>query len=197
MRNQRTAHRWQVGAVILFGVLLAFGSFWLLQVINRGQLPGAASARNNEPDYFVHNFSVVRMDPAGKPVYIVSGAKLTHFPADDSSNVELPFVRKLSAGLPPTNIKADRARIDQGNSRVQLNDNVVLDRAAAPTVKRMNLKTSAMTIFPDADRMETDQPVELLMGTSVLHGTGMAANNATRQIDVTHKVRITYPPVPR
>lgn len=197
MRKQRTAHRWRILAQILFLSLLGFGSFWLLQVINREVGGGSAEPRRNEPDYFVHNFSVVRMDKSGKPSYIVSGTKLSHVPADDSSDIEQPVMRQFSPGKPPTEIRADRARIDQGNSRVQLNGNVSVDRAAGATVQNLNLKTEALTVFPDADRMETDLPVEVLLGRSRLTGTGMAANNATRHIDVAHRVRITYPPVPR
>ena len=43
--------------------------------------------------------------------------------------------------------------------------------------------------------METDQAVEMTLGTTTLSGTGMKANNATRQIELAQKVKIFYPPV--
>ncbi|HAT30217.1 MAG TPA: LPS export ABC transporter periplasmic protein LptC [Janthinobacterium sp.] len=194
--HKRTAHRWRTIIIVMAGVFFALGSFWLLQVMNQNGLNGAPKLRDNEPDYFVDNFSVVRMTPAGQPAYIVSGIKLTHRPGDDSSDIDLPFVRKLAPGVPATDVHALHARIDQNNSRVKLMDKVTVDRAASAAAQGMNLKTEALTVYPDNDRMETDQPVEMLLGTTFMSGIGMSANNATRQIDVAQRVRITIPPAP-
>lgn len=196
MRKQ-AAYRWRIGATIMAGVVFALGSFWLVQLMNRNGPDAKSDPRLNEPDYFVDNFSFVRMTPTGQPAYIVSGAKLTHRPLDDSSDIERPFVRKLSPTLPPMNVHAERGRIDQDNSRVQLNDKVLIDRAAGPGVQSMSLKTEALTVFPDADRMETALPVELLLGATRVTGVGMSANNATSQIHITQQLHMTIPPAPR
>lgn len=34
--HKRTAHRWQLTAMIVAGVVMGAGSFWLVEVINRG-----------------------------------------------------------------------------------------------------------------------------------------------------------------
>ena len=195
--HRKNAQRWRVTSVLLTGVVFALGSFWLLQLMNHNGGAAPGEARLSEPDYFVDNFSIVRMGPEGKPAYIVSGVKLTHRPVDDSSEIEQPFVRKLSAALPPMDMHAEHGRIDQDNSRVYLSGKVVIDRAAAPGVQSMLLKSPALTVFPDADRMETDQPVDLLLGATHMTGVGMKANNATRQIDIAHDLRITVPARPR
>lgn len=195
MHTPRTAHRWRVTLTLVIGTFFALGSFWLVQVMNRGGLDLQADPRRNEPDYIVERFSFVRMSKTGQPSYIISGAKLTHRPQDDSSDVELPLVLRLSDQ--PMNLRAERAHIDQDNSRVQLLGNVKVDRPAGPTVQKMRLTTPTLTVFPDLDRMETDQPVQMVIGDSVLTGTGMVANNATRQVDIAQKLHITYPPAPR
>ncbi|MDC8760232.1 LPS export ABC transporter periplasmic protein LptC [Janthinobacterium fluminis] len=195
--RKRVAHRWRTGGSVLAIAALALGSFWLLQLVNQRGQDMQSDQQRNEPDYFVDNFSIVRMDKVGRPAYIVSGTKLTHRPVDDSADIELPYVRKLSTDVPPMDVRAERGRIDQDNSRVRLTGNVVVDRAAGPTVQSLNLKTPALTVFPDADRMETDQAVALLLGSTRMNGIGMRANNATRQIDVAHQLHITIPPAPR
>ncbi len=195
MRKQRTAHRTRLLLTILVGVLLAFGTFWLGLVMERGG-DGKQADQRNEPDYIVDNFSFVRMNQIGQPSYLISGTRLTHRPLDDSSEVDKPFMRSLKPGEPPMDMHADRGRIDQGNSRVQLSGNVLIDRAAAPTVKRMAMRTEALTVLPDEDRMLSDRPVAMRVGDSLMTGIGMAANNATRQIDIAQRVRITYPPAP-
>lgn len=195
--HRQSAQRWRQSALIAAGAVLALGSFWLLQMVSRDETALQASQGGAEPDYFVDHFSAVRMSRTGLPAYIVSGVKLTHRPDDDSSEIAQPFVRKLTPGQPPTDMRAEHARIDQNNSRVQLNRNVVVERAAGPGVQYLRLTTPALTVFPDADRMQTAQPVEMRLGASVLTGIGMQADNAARQVDILQRLRITYPPAPR
>ena len=197
MNNQRSALRWRLTLTLVAGTFVALGTFWLVQVTNRSGAQMQVDARSNEPDYIVERFSFVRMSQTGQPSYLISGARLTHRPLDDASEVELPFVRSLSPGQPSMTMRAERAHIDQGNSRVQLRGQVRVERPAGPAVQKMTLATPALTIFPDLDRMETDQPVEMTLGASLLTGTGMVANNAARQIEIAHRLRLTYPPAPR
>ncbi|MBC7860530.1 MAG: LPS export ABC transporter periplasmic protein LptC [Burkholderiaceae bacterium] len=194
--HRKTVDRARLAALMAAGALFALGSFWLLHVVDRdGAAPGAPA--RGESDYFVDNFSVVRMTPAGKPAYLVSGARLTHHPQDDSSDIERPFVRKLNDGLAPTDMRAERARVDQGNSRVLLSGNVTVERAASAGARQLRLTTPELTVFPELDRMQTDAPVETVSGAARLSGVGMTGDNAARRIEIAHRLRLTYPPAPR
>ena len=170
MQKPGGAHRWRIIFTVLGAVVVALGSFWLLEVMNKNAQDINASKNVNEPDYFITNFSLVRMDLTGKPSYIVSGTKLTHYPADDSSDIDQPFVRKLTPDMPPMNMNAELAHIDQNNTRLQLHRKVVVDRVASPKAQNLTLKTEALTVYPDEERMETDVPVDILTGASRIHG---------------------------
>ena len=197
MQKPGGAHRWRIIFTVLGAVVVALGSFWLLEVMNKNAQDINASKNVNEPDYFITNFSLVRMDLTGKPSYIVSGKKLTHYPADDSSDIDQPFVRKLTPDMPPMNMNAELAHIDQNNTRLQLHRKVVVDRVASPKAQNLTLKTEALTVYPDEERMETDVPVDILTGASRIHGVGMKANNATGMVEVQNALRIVLPPKPR
>jgi lipopolysaccharide export system protein LptC len=197
MQKIRMAHRWRVMLTIAVGVFFSFGSFWLVQVMERSALDMRPDPNRNLPDYIVDRFSFVRLGIDGQPAYIVSGDKLTHFPIDDSALVEQPYMRNLSDTQPPTETRARQARIDQDNTRVRLTGDVHVERAASGPLQSMDLKTEALTVFPESDRMETDQPVRIVRGQSVMTGVGMKANNATRQTEVSQRLQITYPPAPR
>lgn len=194
MRNQRTAHRYRLSAGMILALLGALGSFWLLQLMNRAGEEMAAGIKVDEPDYIVERFSFVRMTKTGQPSYIISGDKLTHLPTDDSSVIDKPIVRSLSGDNPPMHIRAERARVDEENTRVTLMKNVHIDRAASPTSREMHLATEQLTIFPEEDRMETDQPVRLKMGNATATGAGLKANNATGQLTLNGRGTIVYPP---
>lgn len=194
MRRQRTAHLWRLLATIVALTFLALGSFWLVQVMNEGANGGPSDPRKNEPDYFVNNFSMVRMSKTGQPAYIVSGVQLTHRPSDDSEDVDKPFVRDMTPGKPPLDIHAVHAHVSDNNSRVQLNGNVIIDRPAGPLSQSLHMTTEALTVFPDSEEMQTDLPVQMTSGTSIMNGVGMKANNATGRVEIMNKVHIFYPP---
>jgi lipopolysaccharide export system protein LptC len=197
MRKERSAHRWRLTLTLTAAVLVACGSFWLVQLLNRSGDALQADLRANEPDYIIERFSSVRMGNDGKPSYIVSGDKLVHRPVDDSSEIDQPMVRNMGEGRPQTDMHAARARVDENNTRVILKDNVRVERAQAGKSAAMLLTTEAMTVYPDEDRMETDQPVHIVQGGSNITAQGMRANNATRELHLQGRGTIVAPPRPQ
>jgi lipopolysaccharide export system protein LptC len=194
VQKQRTAHRWRLLFSIMAGVFLASGSFWLLQLMQRSDQDLSVDANKNEPDYIVEKFSFVRMTPEGQPRYLFYGDKLIHRPIDDTSDIELPKMQNMTPGEAPMTINALRARMYHGEDKVDLLGKVDIHRPASAKGQAMRLKTEALTIFPDEQRMESNEKVQMSMGAATVTGTGMRANNATRQLDFTSRGQIIYPP---
>ena len=193
MSNKRVAHRWRLSAVMIIGIIFAFGSFYLVQLASFDYSGLPSDALKSEPDYIVEKFSFVRMGPSGQPRYIIAGDKLTHRPIDDIAVVEQPVVNSLTTEHPPMTMHAKQARIDQAKSVIHLNGAVDIERVATPLGKGMILKTEALTLYTDEDRMETDQPFNLQMGRQTVTGVGMKANNATGKVDIQSKTRFELP----
>lgn len=194
MNNQRTSHRWRLLFTILVGVFVACGSFWLLQVMLRGDQDMNADANKNEPDYIVEKFSFVRMTLDGQPRYLFYGAKLTHNPQGDVSDVERPIMQNMTPGQPVMTINAKRARIHHAEGQVDLLGNVDIHRPASKTAKALQMKTEALTVFPDEDRMLSNQKVQMTLGAATATATGMRADNAARQVDLAGRGQIIFPP---
>ena len=194
MRNQRMAHRFRLSVGMVLVLLAAFGSFYLLELLNRAGEEMQAEVRLNEPDYIIENFSFVRMSKEGKPAYIIAGDKLTHRPVDDSSEIDKPRVRSLADEKPPMEILAKTARVEDTNSRVTLRGTVTVDRPAAPNAQALHMATEKLVIFPDEDRMETDQPVKMKLGNTIASANSMRANNATRQVHLEGNGTLQLPP---
>lgn len=192
-KHKRTAHRWPLLISITVLTFFALGSFWLVQVMQRGD--GAIDpAAGNEPDYIVEKFSFVRMTPEGQPRYLFYGAKLTHTPLGDVSDVELPMLQSMAPGQPPMTIKSLKARIRHQENEVDLLGKVDIFRPASPTTRMLHMKTEALTVFPDEDRMQSDQKVDMALGAATITGVGMQANNATRQVQFAKRGQIIIPP---
>ena len=191
---KRTAHRWRLLGVMIIGVFLAFGSFWLLQVMERDDGDARLGGPMNEPDYIVENFSFVRMTEDGKPSYVVSGKRLAHQQQGDVSEVEQPVVQGLTPGRPRTTVVANRGRIYHQEHRVDLLGNVDIQRPATPTSEALRVRTQALTVLPDEEIMKTDKPIEMQLGAATIRGTGMVANNATQKLHLASRGQIVYPP---
>ena len=192
--HRRNAQRWRIATILSAGAVFALGSFWLVQVINRGDFARGVDAPKTEPDYIVDNFSFVRMTPDGKPRYIISGEKLTHRPSDDSLDVEMPVVQNLASRQPPMTMRAKTAHIDQANNIVDLKGDVDIRRPPLGAAKAMSLQTEALTVYTDEDRMETAHSFDLVVGNSTVSGVGMKANNATGRLDVESRMQLNFPP---
>jgi len=190
---KRTAHRWKLLTIMMIATFCAFGSFWLVQVME-DEDDTRIGGPQNEPDYIVENFSFVRMTEEGKPSYVVSGKRLAHTPLGDVSNVEQPVMQGMTPGRPRMTIVANRAQIYHTEHRVELLGKVDIQRPATPTSEALRVRTEALTVLPDEEILKTSQPVEMQLGAANVRGTGMVANNATQKLHLASRGQIIYPP---
>jgi lipopolysaccharide export system protein LptC len=191
--NKRTAHRWRLLALMLASVFFAFGSFWLVQVM-RGDDGAHKVDVGNDPDYIIDNFSFVRMSETGQPRYVISGERLTHRPADNTSLIDKPVVQNMSVDHPRMTITANTARVNQDQNQIDMTGNVDISRPAGKTTQPLRIRTEALTVLPDEDIAKTDKPIEMKLGAASATGVGMVANNATQQLTLGGRGRIIYPP---
>jgi lipopolysaccharide export system protein LptC len=184
--------RLRVWATVAIVAAVALTSLWVAEVMRQRTDDVLPDAARTEPDYYVDRFEFVQMGAAGMPQYTLSGAKMRHYPADDSSVVDKPVIRSVAADEPPMTVVADSARVSEDNTKVHMYDNVLLNRPATATEEQLRVITDYALVLPDEDIVKTDKPVTIIRGKSVLRGNGMIANNATRQLELTGNVRGTY-----
>ena len=180
--------------LLMLAVVLALGSFWLLEVMRKTGNDAVPTAKRIDPDYYVDNFNFVRLSANGEAQYNVSGKRMVHNPADDTHTVELPIINSLSKERPPMTARAERARIEPDGSKVHMYDKVRIDRPKTPTSNYFHMESDYLLVLPDEDIMRTDRPVRMTLGDSQLNGTGMVANNATGELQLANRVQATLPP---
>lgn len=186
--------RFGLVTLLLVAAVLAMGSLWLLEVVRRAGVETARSTKRTEPDYYVDNFNYVRMSETGKAQYNIAGKRLVHDPVTDTHLIDLPVVNSLTAERPPMNARADRARVDANNDKVTLYDHVQLNRPASPKADYFHLETDYLVMLTDEEIMQTDRPVHMVIGKSILDGTGMRVNNATGELHLNSRVHAVLPP---
>lgn len=186
------ARPFRIAAILVPMIALALGSFWLLEVMRRDSGDTGPGAARTEPDFYVENFNYVKLARDGKVQYHFSGERLTHNPQDDSYDIRHPVVISVGNGPAPTTMRSARAHVNSDSSQVHLYDNVHMDRPASQDSVHMHMTSEYLLVLPDDDVMQTDKPVQINYGQSVLNGTGMFANNATREFRLASNVHGTY-----
>ena len=197
MKDRRSLWQFRALAIVIPLIALALGSFWLLEVMRRAANDFFPQQQRSEPDFYVENFNYVKIAKTGKAEYHFSGTRLTHNPQDDSYDILRPVVRNLGDRQTPIVVRADRARITNDNSEVHMHGHVQVDRPATGSSEDMHMKSDYILLLPDDDVMKTHRPVVIHVGESVLSGTGMVANNATRVYRLSSNVHGTYQVPPR
>ena len=194
MSSARSALRFRLTVILALAGFLALGSFWVSMVIKRSASGSQSQEQRTEPDYFVYNFDYLKMLPGGKPQYLMTGTKLTHFPADDSFRIDTPVYKSLDPNKPQQTLRSNSADVKDDNTKVHMHGNVIGNRVATATSAGMRLETEYLLLLPDDDAMRTDKPVAITRGTSTMHGVGMTANNATGEMRLHTQTRVTMAP---
>lgn len=197
MSNGPPSNRVRLGVILALLAALALGSFWMLEVLRRNSNEIFSETPKDEPDYIIEKFNFVRMSKTGHARYNISGAKLVHYPENDSFEIQQPVMNNLDKDQSPMTMRAERAIVDHAGDKIHMYRNVQMDRPAVGTSDHFRLVSDYLLILPNVDVMQTDKPVDITYGSIRLSGTGMFANNATREFRLSSNVRGTYPPLLR
>lgn len=192
MKDMRSTWRFRVLVVFALTGALALGSFWLLEVMRRAASDFIATPDRSEPDFYVEKFNYVKISKTGKAQYHFSGDRLTHNPVNDSYDVTHPVVRNIGTAKTPMKMWSERAHVNSDSSEIHMHDDVHIDRPATGDSEHMHVKSDYMLLLPDDEIMKTHKPAEITVGQSILTGTGMVANNATRELRLSSNVHGTY-----
>jgi lipopolysaccharide export system protein LptC len=125
---------------------------------------------------------------------VISGERLTHRPANNTSVIEKPVVQSMSTERPRMTITADSALVNQEQNQIDLTGNVDITRPGSKTTQPMRVRTEALTLLPDEDIAKTDKPIRMTLGAASVNGVGMVANNATQQLTLGGRGELIYPP---
>jgi lipopolysaccharide export system protein LptC len=194
MTEARSINRFRLTVIVVLTAVIALASFWVVEVMRRTAGDTQVNRPAGEPDFYVEQFNFVKTSPTGQVQYHVSGERLTHYPDNGSYVIQNPIVNSVLKEGPPMMTRADRAIVNNDQTHIHLYDNVMSERPASKEASYFRLRSDYMLILPEKDLMRTDKPVEVLFDQSRLTGTGMVANQATREVQILNNSRAVYQP---
>ncbi|HUX26413.1 MAG TPA: LPS export ABC transporter periplasmic protein LptC [Burkholderiales bacterium] len=176
---------------LLLMLALAAGSFWLERAVQLPQ-PDQSGRLRHDPDFIADDLDITQMNAAGHPEYVLSAARMTHYPDDDSTDVLAPRLVQRQDKASPITMRSDRGLILSRGKEVKLYGNVLVVRMAGKGEGEMRVQTEYLDVFPDRDFARTDKAVLITQDKSRLSGVGMEFNNKTQQLALLSQVRGSF-----
>ncbi len=163
--------------------------WWLLQAPLPPAQQAPKQAKRHTADYFVENFSVSELDTTGTTQYRLTAKNMVHYEDDENSDLTQPAMRMFQRQKPTVTATAERATVNGDVSIVDLYDHARILRAAGYGDPQMQADSQHFRVLVNDDVIETEKPVRLQRGPSVMTANGMNYNNVTREMKLYGNVR--------
>lgn len=160
--------------LVLLGVVAVAG-WWLRESISQ---PTAVDEEREDaalPDYYLENFTLRAMNPAGKPRYSLRADDMYHYAKDDRADLTRPHAVFHRPEGAPYVLDAQRGRIHSGGERVDLLGQVDIDREATAEQRPLHVTTRDARVFPNRDYVESDEHTVIRSAASHMQGVGVRA----------------------
>jgi lipopolysaccharide export system protein LptC len=181
--------------LILMGALTLV-TFWLVKNNSPIEKSAVERVRLHEPDYTITNGALSALNEFGNTKYRILGKKVIHYDDDASIDIETPRMRLFPPEKSPITVKADKGHLDGDLTILDLMGNAEIVRppqdasATEPARPRMLASSSYFKVLINDDIIETNKPLTLEQGISVMHSTeGGVFNNIEQSMVLSGRVK--------
>ena len=189
--------------LILMGTLTLV-TFWLVQKVTPPAKSSLERVRLHEPDYTINDGALSALNELGNTKYRILGKKVIHYDDDASIDILTPRMRFFQAGKAPVTVKSDTGHLDGDLTVLDLINNASIFRPAQaataiePATLRMLASSSYFKVLINDDIIETDKPITLEQGMSVINSTeGGIFNNIEQSMTLSGHVKGRIERAPR
>jgi len=176
--------------VVLLAALAAVTA-WLERQVQPPE-PARDAKSRHDPDYIVEKLNVTRFGPDGAARYVLNARRMTHYPDDDTTFLEVPkLVHYGQHGIKVT-ATARQATVSSNGQDAYLTDNVQVVRSAYADKSELKVETTYLHVIPEDNVVETDKLVKISDANTLITSVGLEFNNETRILHLLSRVRGTY-----
>ena len=170
---------------LIMMAVLAAGTWWLVRNAPTVDVRRAAPAARHDADYVMNRFVVQRFAPDGSLRTQIEGAQLRHFPDNDTLEIDDARIRAVGQNGAVTLATAKHALSNGDGSDVQLLGDAHVTRPATGQDETIEFRSEFLQAFRNIEQVQSDKPVVVTQGTSVIRAAGMHYDNLSRVIDFT------------
>lgn len=172
-------------------MVLAALSYWLA-VVSEANPVDIGGRFRHDPDTIIHQFDGISFDEHGNRKAGLRGAELRHYPDDESSVLQKPFLRRFALNAEPSTVSANQAVVNSDGSEVDLTGDVRAYRPPQGGKAAVTLTAPHMLVLVDEERARTPGFARIQQGTSWMSGTGFDADNVTQVFNFHSNVTGSY-----
>lgn len=176
-------------------MLLALGSYLLLQATPEPPKPPPERALTHEPDYFMRRFSVKVFAPDGALASEMYGTEAQHYPDTDTVEIENARVRSFNQYQQLSTATARQIVANGAGTEFELKGDAVVVRQAGRTntgqrVSRMEFHGQYLKVSTKPEHVLSNQPVLLIRDNDQITAEALDYQGDTTQVVVlTGRVR--------
>ncbi|KAF1067306.1 MAG: Lipopolysaccharide export system protein LptC [Pseudomonas citronellolis] len=154
-------------------LLIALGYYWNVRInlFDDQVIP----VNDDAIDFYAVNAHSLQYRDDGALQYEMTAERMEHVKATDITNVTTPDLFFFREGETlPWHVQSVRAEVAPEGKQVELIDDVRVQRTDAQK-RTLLLNTTRMTVIPDQNYAQTDQPVKITEPNGVTTAVGMKA----------------------
>jgi lipopolysaccharide export system protein LptC len=145
----------------------------------------------NAIDYYATNAHSVQFLPDGKLQYEMTSDKVEHLKATEVTLLTNPDLNMFRGTEFPWHVQSEKGEVNPDGTQVELIDSVRITRFDEKN-RRTLITTTRMTVFPQQQYAQTEQPVRIDGAGGVSTGNGMKAYLKESRIHLLSNVRGQY-----
>jgi lipopolysaccharide export system protein LptC len=180
--------RWLPTALLVVAALL---TTWIVHRFD-GATPGRPPEREEDPDYFLENFTTTTTGDLGTVRRRLSAERLLHFPDTDTNELTRPRLELHHGERTPWHIESERGWLSASGEVLLLLGPVHAWRDDEDGARLVDIHTRDVRILPNSEYGETDKPVVIRSRGSETRGIGMRAYLQESRVELLSRVTAIY-----
>lgn len=177
-------------ALTLFLLAAAVVSAW--SVLRHRSSGEAAPATPGRSDYVLHDVELVALDDDGNESFTLRAPRIARDPAERSMTLATPVFLLPDSDGDYWRVEAADGWIAPDGDELRLAGEVRID--SPPGERKVALETTQLNVFPDRDLATSPARVIITQPGSILQGTGLETNLATRHYELKSQVHTRHVP---
>ncbi len=134
------------------------------------------SIRSSLPDAIMEDVVSVAYDKQGKPRIKIATPRMVHYLDNDATDLTTPEVTLYRKSPQPWRITSQYAKATDGANKVDFWENVIIQHTGDTSTPTTLIKTPTLTVHPELQTAQTEDPITLIQPSIVVKSIGMYAD---------------------
>lgn len=140
------------------------------------------------------DITLVAVNEAGRTEYLLEVDEVQDLTDESGARLISPRLSFPHQDRPTSRARSDRGWVSEDRSQVHLIDNVYIEHVTKPDTEKIVLTTAFLELHPETKTAQTNLPVRIQQGTSVVEAVGMRAEMAGPRMELLSQVRSRFVP---